>query len=430
MSFAVPHRPRGSHGHSAAMLRFAFLLLLSTGAAATLVLRPGIGMAEDATASVQVLPGVRVGVGDKLRLRFFDRYDSADLNGDYVIRDDGLLRLPRIGDFIAQNRLPTEIESDVRTAIERRGEKLGYFSIEVVETRPIYVTGFTNKPGSYPYAPGLTVLHAVSLAGGIYRSQSLGVADGLRERAKLVETMDRLKEVIAKKARFTAERDGAEKVEVPPELIQLDPLHAGQMIDRENTLLQRQRAVTEGTRTGLENVSTLTQTEAQSYQTSISAIDTRLQEQTSLFDELKRLHEANIINRQRYYEAVAGLDNVQRDKQLAIAGLSHAQVSLEKSAGDLAMLKLSGEARIAADLRDADAEIARLRELADQSRELIASLATLGGGESENSIIYKIMRRDSSSNNYNFLNATVTTPLMPGDVIQVEKLDASAAKLN
>jgi polysaccharide biosynthesis/export protein len=44
-------------------------------------------------------------------------------------------------------------------------------AVEVIAYRPIYVLGEVNKPGQYPYQPGMTVVTAVAVGGGFtYRA--------------------------------------------------------------------------------------------------------------------------------------------------------------------------------------------------------------------------------------------------------------------
>ena len=44
-------------------------------------------------------------------------------------------------------------------------------AVEIIAYRPIYVLGEVNKPGQYPYQPGMTVVTAVAVAGGFtYRA--------------------------------------------------------------------------------------------------------------------------------------------------------------------------------------------------------------------------------------------------------------------
>ncbi len=112
----------------------------------------------------------RLGGGDRLRILFYDRYDRDDLNGEYVIGESGQLRLPRIGEFDARDKTRMELEREIRAVAGNRRERLGYFSIDIVQCRPFYVAGLVNRPGAYPYVPGYTVLHALTVAGGLYRS--------------------------------------------------------------------------------------------------------------------------------------------------------------------------------------------------------------------------------------------------------------------
>jgi polysaccharide export outer membrane protein len=43
--------------------------------------------------------------------------------------------------------------------------------VEVIAYRPVFVLGEVNKPGQYPWQPGMTVVTAVAVAGGFtYRA--------------------------------------------------------------------------------------------------------------------------------------------------------------------------------------------------------------------------------------------------------------------
>ena len=55
-------------------------------------------------------------------------------------------------------------------------------SVEVIAYRPIFVLGEVNKPGQYPYQPGMTVVTAAAVAGGFtYRA--------VQSYASIVRTM-------------------------------------------------------------------------------------------------------------------------------------------------------------------------------------------------------------------------------------------------
>jgi protein involved in polysaccharide export with SLBB domain len=361
----------------------------------------------------------RLGAGDRLRIRFFDRFDRDDLNGEYLIGEAGRLRLPRIGSFDAQGKSVAQLERGIRSIVESKGEKLGYFSIEIAQYRPYFVTGLANHPGSYPFVPGFTILHAVSVAGGLYRSPASQATDAIRERRTLSETLDRLAELIARRARLIAERDGSAVIAMPKELAQLEPMRASQMIEGEMNLLHRFREITQRERTAWQSIIAQTKSEADNYRGEAERIVGRIAEQTSIYNELKKLHDDRIINQQRFFEAVAALDAIRRDKQNATAGLARAGSDLEKAEKELAMLTLSSNARIVKEIGETEREINRLQNAAAETRRLISALDALTGTNgSGETVSYKIMRQDKNGQ-VSFISATETTPVMPGDVIQI-----------
>ena len=383
---------------------------------------PSVAANENKNSQPEVKPsdGYVLDRGDKLRIRFFDRYDRDDLNGDYAIGESGLLRLARLGLFEVRGKTTSEVENAVRESVESKGEKLGYFFIDIAECRPIYVNGLANKPGAYPFVTGLTVAHAVSLAGGLYRSPIASLADGIRERSKISEIVERMKMPVARKARLEAERDGVETISVPAELSDLGRASADEFIRREQTVMQRNREMNERERAGLRSMIEFAQSEVDSYDAEIASMNQRLEVQSQLFNRLKSLFDQKIVNAAHFNQSLTALDSVQRDKQLAIAGLARAKGSLEKAKKDLAMLALSTSSRGAKDVAETEAEISHLKEQAEEQRRLATRLDSVTGrSNADEQIAYRIMRRDKSGQLVS-TPATETTPLMPGDIIQID----------
>lgn len=54
-------------------------------------------------------------------------------------------------------------------------------SVTIEEYRPFYINGMVDKPGGYPFQPGLTVLKASSLAGGFKERASFSKITIIRE---------------------------------------------------------------------------------------------------------------------------------------------------------------------------------------------------------------------------------------------------------
>src|ERR1700675_710829 len=91
-------------------------------------------------------------------------------------RPEGKVSLPLIGELSAAGKTPGELASAIGDALKAR---IGLVeppdvSVEVVHFRPFYILGDIEKPGEYAFRPGLTVLQAVSIAGGIPKVSGLG----------------------------------------------------------------------------------------------------------------------------------------------------------------------------------------------------------------------------------------------------------------
>lgn len=374
-----------------------------------------------------VVDAFRLGIGDRLRMRFYDRYDRADLDGEYLVNDNGLIRLPRIGDFVALDKSISELEQDIRITIEQLGEKPGHFTVDRTQMRPFYVAGFANHPGVFAFTPGLTVLHAVALAGGVYRSASLNPVDRIREKRLRAEKVERLKMLLSKRARLEAERGGLDRIKAPSELIAIDPVSAEALIGHEQDLLHRHSELTVSKHSAVEEIVRLTKDEAESYQEALVSTQTRIAELTRQFNDIKALRDRNIISQQRFLETVIALDNAERDRQQTISNLAHTKVNLAKAASDLSMLKQLEEVRISKEMSEVEFEIIRTKAEAENSQKVIGAFHDLGG--ETDAVSYRIMRRRANGE-YSFIDASETTPIEPGDVVQIGRLEYQTNTLN
>ena len=126
-------------------------------------------------ASVQPGP-YRVAPGDKLHILV---QDLTAANGDYIVQDGGMVSLPYIKQIAVGGKTFREIEDNISAALLRQGIMSGdpVVNVAPVELRPFYVVGEVNKPGEFRYRQGMTVLSALSAAGGYtYRASTTSVA--------------------------------------------------------------------------------------------------------------------------------------------------------------------------------------------------------------------------------------------------------------
>lgn len=110
-----------------------------------------------------------LGPGDTVRLL---TYGEDSLSGEFRVSAAGTIDMPLLGSVRAAGLTPTELGRSVATELKQK-KLLENPSVaaEVTAYRPIFVLGEVNKPGEYPYQPGMTVVTAAAVAGGFtYRA--------------------------------------------------------------------------------------------------------------------------------------------------------------------------------------------------------------------------------------------------------------------
>lgn len=111
----------------------------------------------------------RLGAGDQVRII---TYGEEQLTGEFRVNDAGAIALPLIGSVQAAGLTTAGLEKAVTTALTHAQlYRNPSVTVEITAYRPIYVLGEVNKPGQYPYQPGMTVVTAAAVAGGFtYRA--------------------------------------------------------------------------------------------------------------------------------------------------------------------------------------------------------------------------------------------------------------------
>ena len=124
--------------------------------AVALATSPQIGQAGDTTA-------YRLGTGDKVRVTVFG---EKDLSGDFDVNDQGVVALPLIGPTNLAGKTISEAEAQITQSYGKDYLVNPRVNVEVLNYRPFFILGEVQRPGSYPYVNGMTVVNAVALAGG------------------------------------------------------------------------------------------------------------------------------------------------------------------------------------------------------------------------------------------------------------------------
>ncbi len=147
--------------------------------------RPGTPSpsAEASPGLTQVTATVKggiIGPGDVLTIRV---YQEADLTGDYRVETDGTLHFPFLGQVPVKDHTPSEIGVLLAERLRQGWLVNPEVSVFVKEfnSRKVFVFGQVKNPGTFTFTDGMTIIQAITLAGGFTPS-------ALRNRTSVART--------------------------------------------------------------------------------------------------------------------------------------------------------------------------------------------------------------------------------------------------
>ncbi|MCC6543334.1 MAG: polysaccharide biosynthesis/export family protein [Nitrospirae bacterium] len=94
-------------------------------------------------------------------------WKSPELSLSIIVRPDGMISLPLIGEVRADGRTPTELKEDIQAKLkEFKQEPIVSIIVKESNSKSIFISGEIVKPGKYPLRSDTTITQAISLAGG------------------------------------------------------------------------------------------------------------------------------------------------------------------------------------------------------------------------------------------------------------------------
>jgi polysaccharide export outer membrane protein/exopolysaccharide production protein ExoF len=385
----------------------------------------------------------RLGVDDKLRLKIVewresvhDVHEWSALNDDFTVGSSGDLSLPLVGAVPAAGKTTQELASLIAerlqsaVAMPKRPE----ISVEVAHYRPFYIVGVVNKPGDYSYRPGLTVLQALGVAGGLFRLSDESMLQFRRaalttsgEFRVLVLQSSRLR---ARQARLQAELNGAKEAVFPPDLIrqQSDPEIAASLKEEQQAFAaHRDRLQSEvASRNQLKDLLTR---EIVSLQEKIASAD---QEIGMLKGELSKVSEfvrKGLDVAPREFSLRQNGMELQRTRLDLDTAVLRAKEEIGKTDQSIVEFQDQDRKEILRDVEETSGKLAetkaRITSTGQIVREDQATMPELAANSEEGaSVSYTIVRQDATGTHE--IGASEGTAVQPGDTIRVRASQSPA----
>jgi exopolysaccharide production protein ExoF len=200
----------------------------------------GLILAGHAPSGMAQETRYKLGIQDRVRVHV---HEWPALTGEFTIGANGDVTLPLIGQLRAAGLETGELAAAIGARLRTKVELIQApdTAVDVVQYRPFYILGYVDRPGEYPFRPGMLVLNAVSIGGGMYRpargsSTDWGLQrDAITARGDIRVIAVRRQELEARRFRLEAEVQALETFPPIPADVSND---LRRVLDEEKALFQ------------------------------------------------------------------------------------------------------------------------------------------------------------------------------------------------
>jgi polysaccharide export outer membrane protein len=393
----------------------------------------------------------RLGPQDAVKIRVFEwrpstgvPFEWVPLNGEFAVSAAGNLSLPIIGTMQASGKTVEEISNAISDRLQNQVglQKRPTASVEISSYRPLFVTGMVTTPGKYNFSPGLTVVQALSMAGGIGQSDSnmIGLQrDALSDRGELSALEGERFELIARQSRVDATISEASQIAFPEELTsRKGETGIDRMMNEEAALFETRKRSMNTEIDALAQTKVLATQEIAALREKAASIAKQIALANKDLGSVNKLISQGLTVSARQLGAtqnVADLESRNLDVSLAILRTEQNLAKVDQDIGDVKNRYRVAALTEAAELRDRFASNAkRMKTTSALLRNLEvrapAAMLTLEEDNTPYAFETTINRVVDGSNQT--LIVSDNDPVLPGDVIRVDRRerDKGVAKSN
>ena len=329
--------------------------------------------------------------------------------------------------FLKQVRAAGSPSSDLETAVASRFEGVfhrgAFVSVISVEHKPIFIVGPVKNPGTYKYTFGMTVLHAIALAGGTDRSvETWQALEAAREETKLEQSAVVASRLLARQAILRAERDGS-TVAVPSRLAQLvGTAEASTLVDDEAALRRLVLAARRAKEATLRSAVESAKGELEFAKDRVSPIEANINLRTDRLKAISSLAGHGIASKSQLVEVQNSLSDAEGRKQEMLSAAAAAKHKLELAEEELVRFGIENETQLHLDISAVDKQIADNLSTISHGQKVLkafnANSGNLSNSARQNAFRYDILRR--SGGETQTIRAEAISELEPGDLVQVK----------
>ena len=144
-----------------------YALILSAAACGGAVINYDYSKEPDPRKSEYV-----IGLSDRLAIKV---WKNPDLSTDVIVRPDGIITLPLLGDLRASGRTPTQLKVEIQKLLAnyiRDESAVVTVTLTAVNSYSFTISGNVEHPGVFNSEKYVTIVDGIQLAGGMNRYAS------------------------------------------------------------------------------------------------------------------------------------------------------------------------------------------------------------------------------------------------------------------
>jgi protein involved in polysaccharide export with SLBB domain len=373
-------------------------------------------------------------IGDRLKIAVFEQIrpeppgsdapgklggsavERTELSGEYIVQEDGNIYIPLAGPIKVARASFQELEHALAAALGSKLDGSIKIGVQLLEREPVYVVGPVVKTGSYKYIPGMSVLHALILAGAVemVTGDQWQILDLAREKERLLKSTERLSRLMARIGLLKGERDEPASGNRPPAPAADVKEHLGEA----KTLLQAEHARRAEQEAAVDAALESYRAELSIQRDKLLQVEANVQNKTERLQAVNKYRERGTTTDITFFQAssdVAEANERLHDAKAVIAQLEHKMSDLQHE-----KVRLSVDAQV-----DREREIRDLQIAISEDEATKATLGTLlmrlpgdfAAKFARKELDLTILHRTPSGQQR--LSAREDSPLAPGDILQV-----------
>jgi hypothetical protein len=322
------------------------------------------------------------------------------------------------------------LAQEISDRLQRRagGIERPFAAVEIVQFRPFAIVGDVQRPGEYPYRPGLTVLQAISIAGGYHRPEfgllrldrDIALAKG--DVRTLLLKQNRL---VARAARLTAALAGREDISLPPELENEKGNRAiSAVVESERAALAVENDTVRSESAALENIKSLYQREIDSLRGQIEALKQEEGTTKQQLNEVRSLSAKGLALMPTLFNLERSLAHIVNEQMNAEAAIARAEENITLAEQRVREHALERNRANTRDLQQTKDEIAEVRVRIGTAGDLLNEAQISAPAEARERLAesgqrpsFTLLRKDGEITRE--IAADEATLVEPSDIIKV-----------